>query len=281
MSSSTTQLTLVNNALQLLGHPRVTGLSSNTSRAQTVILDIYDQARLSFLEDYDWKNASKQISLPNTVGVTAASWSTTATIVFDNSVVNYAQGDDITIAGVTPAGYNGNYEVLTASATEVTYALSDPGPGTAFGFVSLSAPNHGFSGRVHLPVGFIRLTNVFESLSAFEEGDYQLFGRDMLTNVEILRLDYVYDSTDYSQWDNLMIDAFAANLAMRLAQPLLRSTERYSQMKQMYDSMISKSKFKNAGEPPYTTIKRRSAWLSARQGASSGHRGFTTPGELL
>jgi hypothetical protein len=65
--------------------------------------------------------------------ITAATWSAgTATITANNNLV---PGNPVTISGMTPAGYNGTYVVVTATSTSFTYALAnDPGgAGTAFG----------------------------------------------------------------------------------------------------------------------------------------------------
>ena len=53
---------------------------------------------------------------------TAGSESTnTATITFGATPANCNVGNKITIAGVTPAGYNGTWTILTRTATQITY----------------------------------------------------------------------------------------------------------------------------------------------------------------
>jgi len=70
--------------------------------------------------------------------VTAASSSgTTATLTVANTFV---VGDIISVAGMTPFGYNGAFTVVTASSTQITYttAGSSIGAGTVFGTVSIA-----------------------------------------------------------------------------------------------------------------------------------------------
>ena len=56
------------------------------------------------------------------VATTAGSEATnTVTITFGATPANCVVGSTITIAGTTPAGYSGNWQILTRSATQVTY----------------------------------------------------------------------------------------------------------------------------------------------------------------
>lgn len=56
------------------------------------------------------------------VATTAGSQSTnTITVTFGAAPANCQAGNQIVIAGVTPAGYNGTWQILTRSATQVTY----------------------------------------------------------------------------------------------------------------------------------------------------------------
>lgn len=65
---------------------------------------------------------------PAATATTAGSESgNTVTLTFGTAPCS--QGNTITVAGVTPAGYNGNYTVLTRSATQITYFNNTTGLG--------------------------------------------------------------------------------------------------------------------------------------------------------
>lgn len=97
---------------------------------------IYDWAAVSatyFVDDDevykgDYSTTVREAALTVT-NLTQTSGTATATV--NNT---YAAGDLVYVSGATPAGYNGRVEVLTASATDFTYAvdsgLASPASGT-------------------------------------------------------------------------------------------------------------------------------------------------------
>lgn len=68
---------------------------------------------------------------------TAGSWSGgTATITANNEFV---AGQIVVIQGMTPSGYNGVYEIDSATSTNFTYTIADPGGvATVFGFATVT-----------------------------------------------------------------------------------------------------------------------------------------------
>jgi hypothetical protein len=71
------------------------------------------------------------------VPITAASWSgSTVTITANN---NFQVGNTVDVQGISPTGYNGQFTIVTASATQFTYALaSNPGSATVTGAIATS-----------------------------------------------------------------------------------------------------------------------------------------------
>lgn len=77
------------------------------------------------------------------VSITAATWTAAAganpafaTITAAN---NYTVGQTVVIAGMTPAGYNGTFKILSANSTSFTYALAkNPGTATTMGTASVT-----------------------------------------------------------------------------------------------------------------------------------------------
>ncbi len=70
---------------------------------------------------------------------TAFAWASGIVTVTTGVAHGYAVGNTVTIAGVTPAGYNGTYVILSVpSTTTFTYALAtNPGAATVQGTVTL------------------------------------------------------------------------------------------------------------------------------------------------
>ena len=84
-----------------------------------------------------------------TLATTATSGTgTTATITFaTQSTVPFAVGTNVTIAGVTPSGYNGTYAVTASTTSTVQYANATTGAqtvaGTAKGGTTMTTPEDG------------------------------------------------------------------------------------------------------------------------------------------
>ncbi|HTF62396.1 MAG TPA: Ig-like domain-containing protein, partial [Edaphobacter sp.] len=72
--------------------------------------------------------------------VTNASWtSSTATITVGKNIIN--TGSTVTVSGMTPSGYNGTYQVISATGTTISYALNtNPGTYSSGGTAVLPAP---------------------------------------------------------------------------------------------------------------------------------------------
>lgn len=68
------------------------------------------------------------------VVITTITWSGSVATVTTTSTHGYTTGDLITIAGMTPTGYNGTFAITVTSSTTFTYALvSNPGSQTVAG----------------------------------------------------------------------------------------------------------------------------------------------------
>ena len=75
--------------------------------------------------------------LPSLATLTASGNGTIATLTFStNNTPIYAIGSTITVFNVSPAGYNGTYQVIASSAGSVSYANATTGVQTASGTVT-------------------------------------------------------------------------------------------------------------------------------------------------
>jgi hypothetical protein len=114
------------------------------NNAQTADLMLYRNSVASILGG---RNANAQIftgsTAPLTTAVggatTAASGTGSTATLTTTSNHNLAVGDRITVAGVTPSGYNGTYIVTAAATNSVSYASTATGSQTVAGTVSVDA----------------------------------------------------------------------------------------------------------------------------------------------
>ncbi len=68
--------------------------------------------------------------------LTAAAWSAGVVSVTTTAAHGYVTGNDVTISGNTPSGYNGTFKITKTGASTFTYPLAvDPGANTVLGQV--------------------------------------------------------------------------------------------------------------------------------------------------
>lgn len=96
----------------------------------------------------DWKATyptdakAQKPPIINTIGITAASW-TTPNVTFTTAAPHgLAVGEAFTVAGVNPAAYNGNYTTIagTAGSTVVAALASSPGTYVSGGTLTAEVP---------------------------------------------------------------------------------------------------------------------------------------------
>jgi flagellar hook protein FlgE len=147
MYNSSTSTTIYDS----LGNPHVATLFfSKTATAGT--WDVHG------IVDGGSYNAGKVLGVTATTPQTATAMTWAAGAVTVTAPGAYAIGDTVTIAGVTPAGYNGTYSVTSVGAGSFTYALAtDPGAVTVQGTASEITNNlnlvFGTSGQLTAPPG--------------------------------------------------------------------------------------------------------------------------------
>jgi hypothetical protein len=142
---------------------RVAGNTTANSAAAWYNGDIFGNANTSLVYDQNISSASVGLNGPNaplpgtpqapnsTFTTSGLSWAAGVVTVNTATAHNFTVGRTVTIANVTPAGYNGVYVVTgTPTATSFTYALAaDPGVATVNGSAVLSV----YNGFAALPSG--------------------------------------------------------------------------------------------------------------------------------
>ncbi len=121
-------------ATQQLGFYYLAGTTNPTSGAVTLYSNYGNGGNADFGPgiDYSVTDSNGFNNAPGTP-ITGAAWSSasggTVTI---NAVNNYLPNQDVSISGITPAGYDGLFVILTANSSSFTYALAtNPGPATS------------------------------------------------------------------------------------------------------------------------------------------------------
>lgn len=91
-----------------------------------------------------------QTNQPVAIGVRALTWAAGVAAAVTPTAHGYVTGDFVTIAGATPAGYNGKVRVTTTSATGFTYPVATSLTTPATGSISAIYASDTRGGRVGL-----------------------------------------------------------------------------------------------------------------------------------
>ena len=88
--------------------------------------------------DFSLQRLIPYVAAYNAIAITSLTWSAGVVTVVTAAAHPFAVGDDFTISGAVPAGYNGTFTVITAADnTHLTYALaSNPGAETTPGQIN-------------------------------------------------------------------------------------------------------------------------------------------------
>jgi uncharacterized phage protein gp47/JayE len=86
-----------------------------------------------------YKTTLSKTILADSLNIISATWSASTVTIQTASNHNLASGINVTIAGMTPTGYNGVYSILVTAGDKFSYPLeSDPGVATVLGTVSFN-----------------------------------------------------------------------------------------------------------------------------------------------
>lgn len=94
-----------------------------------------------------WTVDLQTVQFTQTPATTAATGNgTTATLTYSNvNTPIYPVGSTITVSGITPTGYNGNYVVTASANGSVSYANTTTGSQTVAGTISTSSPTASYA----------------------------------------------------------------------------------------------------------------------------------------
>lgn len=124
-------------------------------------------------------------------GISVIAWAGGVVTVTTTTSHGLGTGELVTIAGMTPAGYNGTYECTVTAANQLTYALTNnPGASVVLGTVSdLGVPDEALEGILLLAAHY------YENREASIVSDRRITVEDMPIGyddaVEAMRVPYV------------------------------------------------------------------------------------------
>lgn len=96
-----------------------------------------------------------------------------------------------------------------------------------------------------------------------ERPNFELEGRKIYADTNVLRLVYVWRNEDPSSWDSLLCDLACAEMVARLAYPITQSVSLAQEMRQQADRMLREAKAiagqdnepEEWGDSPFTDVR--------------------------
>lgn len=96
-----------------------------------------------------------------------------------------------------------------------------------------------------------------------ERPNFELEGRRIYADTNVLRLVYVWRNEDPASWDSLLCDLACAEMVARLAYPITQSTSLAQTMRQLSDQMLREAKAiagqdnepEEWGDSPFTDVR--------------------------
>ena len=122
-------------------------------------------------------------------------------------------------------------------------------------------PAFGYDNAFALPGDFIRVVEC----NAYS---YSIENRQILCRESVLQLRYVYDNTDESTWDDLLVEAMSLSIAAKLAKPITGSSAESDSKTAELQALLKRARAINAQEYPSQTLDPdyQSSLLGVRYG---------------
>lgn len=123
----------------------------------------------------------------------------------------------------------------------------------------VTEPVWGFLYRSPLPTNCLRVIEVKD----LSQGDYQVEGKAILSNQDVLYVRFIARITDPNEYDALFQDAVASRLAVELCESLTQSNTKKDLLIQEYDLILTKAKRADGQENPPAPFEE-DTWLLSR-----------------
>lgn len=124
---------------------------------------------------------------------------------------------------------------------------------------SSTAPAWGFSAQFPLPTDSLRLLEVRD----LSTNEYQVEGKAILANADVLYIRYIQSITDPNAYDALFIDAVATRLAFELCEALTQSNTKKDALFQEYEDSLTRARRVDGQENPPQQYEE-DEWIAVR-----------------
>jgi hypothetical protein len=235
-----TKLIIANHALRIIGAASITTFGETTTEEGRAINDVYEDMRDEVLSEHPWTFAMKRAKLAKEM--TAATQASPVVVTVASH--GYSNGDSVKITGVIGmTELNGNTYKVANQATN-TFELTDPDDdsnidGTAF----TEYDSEGFTRKIQtlawdeddldvvydLPSDYIKL---FFTSDPWARVKIEI--NKIVTNVEELKISYVYQLDDPTIYSAKFRVALAYRIAAELAFSLTESVSKSKALLEEY-----------------------------------------------
>ena len=124
---------------------------------------------------------------------------------------------------------------------------------------SVTPPDWGFTYKHGLPSDLLRLIEVLD----LSTSEYQVEGKYILADTNVLYLRYIYQIEDPNLFDSLFIDLIATRMAFEMCEGLTQSTTKKDWLWKEYEDALTRSKRVDGQENPPVEFEEDD-WIKVR-----------------
>jgi hypothetical protein len=278
MSFDATGVAIANSALTMVGTRLLTAFN-DTSKEALLISQNWDVCRQAALRAGFWRFATKRIIFSATAitNIVAGSGNVIKITAPSHPFVT---GNSVTVTGVLgTVEANGFWNTVTVIDAN-TFSLDNSVfqntymnvyVSSIFGSGGLCSLGNvwGFQFRYALPSDWLRLKGVFQDdTGSFSttNGPWVEEGKFILSTMTQMRIKYIYDCTDVTQYDPLFKETLSTILAAKICHSITADDKQKQDLQMMEEKVRQSAKFCDSTEDPSPEFDD-DVWLQARLGA--------------
>lgn len=245
MSSSTTQISICNKALRILGAKTITTLDDETEPAR-ILNDVYDEILDEVLSSHPWNFAIVRANLTE-LGGTITTWTAEGTtnvwqaaLTTEPAKVNFdgIEGTEQTSVAAC------NAERYWYWVSDVLYVYSTSDPDTAYTTIDAVIPEFGYDHAFQIPTDCLRVIRMEDDDAVFViEADTRIFTDDSTCKIQ-----YIARKSTPTAYSPVFITILAERLAVEIAFPVTNSNTKKESLEKTYRFKLKVAKSVDAQE---------------------------------
>lgn len=260
-----TNLEIANSALIKLGQEKISSYPDTTTKRGITISEQFSKVLKRILRDHSWNFACKRVKLSLEQHEIESTDVSVANNTFSKTSHGFITGLKVQVANSdtlpAPLAASTDYYVIKSSvdtfklATSLSNALAGTaidittaGSGTNKFYPQDATPEFEFDYQFTVPSDYHKLIKVTYDDTGKKNIDYKFEGKKILSNYQVIFLNYVALETDPGNFTDDFSELFALLLASECAYDLVQNKELKAQLEEMYNKRLAEVRFNDGFE---------------------------------